>query len=102
MPVVPSEANSVLPNRFRLCRPSCGLEHRQSARDRFHRVPRLAAIRLPLLVAKGTRARIAKERKGIGAAVPVLPLNIDARTGGGINLYGFRINLRVYHEALIA
>jgi hypothetical protein len=91
VPVVPLEANGVLPDGIYRGRPGRGLEHGQGAGSEFGRFARPTARLLPLLVAQRAGTRIAKEGEGVLRLVRVPPLDLHARAFGDVHFHRFRV-----------
>src|SRR6516164_6512001 len=78
VPVVPGEADAVLPDRLDFRRTRQRFEDWQRARHRFQRIARLATVFLALFDAECARAGIAQKHEAVGAAMAILPFDVHA------------------------
>ena len=101
MPVIEVKLNCVLADAIGRRRFYGRLEHRERPRRSFHGLSWLLVGLAALLIAKGTRASIAEERKGIMRLVAIFPLDIETRSGAQVDLYRLRVRHR-RHEFSIA
>src|SRR5579864_176503 len=93
VPVIPAEADGVLAHRLGLQGLDRGLKHRQRSRSQLWRLAWLAATFCPLIVAQGARAGVAQPLEAVAGAVPVLPVNVHARSRGQVHLNRLGISL---------
>src|SRR6516162_8958275 len=100
VPVVPGEADAVLPYGFDLRRTRQRLENGQRARHWLQRIARLPAVFLALFHAKGTGTRVAQEHEGVGAAMAIFPLDVHTVTRGFVDLNRLGICDQFHEQAL--
>jgi hypothetical protein len=89
--IVPRKPQRVLSHRFRRQCPYRRLEHRQRSRSQLRRFARLASRFRPLVLAQRARTSIPQKRKRIHRPVPILPLNLHARSRRQMNHHRLRI-----------